>query len=325
MSQQQPATAGAEHRQDADSSIPTERPAREQDFTQDVIHTAQHYGWQPFHLKDRESAAIVRGKGFPDLVMFREDQLIIAELKRDEASQLSADQVGWLNAFRQHVPAYEWRPRDWDEIESVLRHGGVIESDGKISASEKRSLGSDQIPRNFRTIIQGLAETIEDKEFDRGDRSRLRRMDPDNPDTAAFWRLLVRSGMPQNPDIRKWGLIIHGMALMSHGAKQAHNRRISVGRALYQGGGKRVPFYAERRLSTLLAARGSTLHRLLGRLFRMLSAEGCALNWFEMAKFILYEGYDEGRADQIRVKIARAYYDAEQRNSQSFQTDQSQS
>ncbi len=323
MSQQQPPVTGAESRRKEDPSIPTERSSREQHFTQEVIDKAQHYGWQPFHLRDRESAAIVRGRGFPDLVMFRGDQLIIAELKRDEASQLSADQVGWMDAFRQHVPAYEWRPRDWDEIESVLKHGAEIRNDGMTPPPARKFLSSSQMPKNFHTAIQGLAEAIEDKDFNRGDRSKLRRIDPDNPDTAAFWRLLVRAGMPENPDISKWGLIIHGMALMSHGAGLAHNHRISVGRVLYQGGGKRVPFYSERRLSTLLAARGPTLRRLLARLFRMLSTEGCAFNWFEMAEFILYEGYDEGRADQARVEIARDYYIAERRSSLTAQTDQS--
>ena len=247
MSEQQPAAAGTERRRKIDSSIPTERSPWERHFTQEVIDTAQHYGWQPFHLRDRESAAIVRGKGFSDLVMFRGDQLIVAELKRDEASLLSADQVGWIDAFRQHVPAYEWRPRDWDEIESVLKHGTAFRNDGVSLPPAKGFLSSGQVLKNFRATIQGLAETIEDKEFDRGDRSQLRRMDPDNPDIAAFWRLIVRAGMPENPDIEKWGLVIHGMALMSHGAKLAHNPGISVGRALYQGGGKRVPFYSEKR------------------------------------------------------------------------------
>ena len=323
MSHQQPATDSAEPRRRMDSSVPTERSPRERHFTQEVIGTAQHYGWQPFHLRDRESAAIVRGRGFPDLVMYRGEQLIIAELKRDETRQLSPEQVAWMDAFRHHVPTYEWRPKDWDEIESVLKNGGTIRSDGKTLPHVGKPRNCDQIPRNFRTIVQGLAETIEDKEFDRGDRAKLRRMDPDNPDTAAFWKLIVRAGMPQSPNIRKWGLIIHGMALMSHGAALAHNSRLSVGRALYQGEGNRIPFYSERRLSTLLAARGSTLHRLLARLFRMLSVERCAFDWFEMAKFILYEGYDEGRADQIRVEIARAYYDSERRHSQLALADQS--
>ena len=219
MSQQQPTAGSAVSLHKVDSPISNDRTPRELHFTQEVIDTAQHYGWHLFHLRDRESAAIVRGRGFPDLVMYRGDQLIIAELKRDESSQLSADQVGWLDAFRPHVPAYEWRPRDWDEIENVLRLGTAINSDDKTHPPARSSLSGGQIPRNFRSIIQGLVETIEDKEFDRGDRSRLRRMDPDNPDTAAFWRLLVRAGMPENPDISKWGLIIHGMAVMSHGAK----------------------------------------------------------------------------------------------------------
>lgn len=317
MSQQQPTAGGAVSLHKVDSPISNDRTPRELHFTQEVIDTAQHYGWHLFHLRDRESAAIVRGRGFPDLVMYRGDQLIIAELKRDESSQLSADQVGWLDAFRPHVPAYEWRPRDWDEIENVLRLGTAIKSDDTTHPPARSSLSGGQIPRNFRSIIQGLVETIEDKEFDRGDRARLRRMDPDNPDTAAFWKLLVRAGMPENPDISKWGLIIHGMALMSHGAELAHDPWISVGHALYQGGGKRVPFYSEKRLSTLLAARGPTLHRLLARLFRMLSAEGCAFNWVEMARFILYEGSDEGLADQTRVKIAREFYRAERQNTPS--------
>jgi len=255
--------------------------------------------------------------------MYRGDQIIIAELKRDEASHLRPEQEAWMRVFRKHLPTYEWRPNNWDEIESVLKNGGSIRNDGEATPHARKLLSCDQIPRNIDMIIQGIAETIEDKEFDRGDRSRLRRMDPGNPDTAAFWKLLVRAGMPQNPNIRKWGLIMHGMALMSHGAALAHRPRLSVGRVLYQGEGNRVPFYSEKRLSTLLAARGTTLHRLLARLFRMLSVEKCAFNWIEMAKFILYEGYDEGLSDQIRFKIARAYYDSERRHSQLARSDHS--
>lgn len=323
MSQQEPATAGAESRHQVDTAVRSKRTPREQHFTQEVIDAAHHYGWQPFHLRDREGAAIVRGKGFPDLVMYRGNQLIVAELKRNEESQLSPDQVAWMNALSHHVPAYEWRPKDWEEIERILEHGGEIQDDSKPLPTVESSLSSSQIPRNFHTVIKGLVETIEDKEFDRGDRSRLRRMDPDNPDTATFWRLIARAGMPQNPNVSKWGLIIHGMALMSHGAGLAHDPQMDVGQTLYQGGGKRVPFYTERRLSTLLAARGPALRRLLARLFRMLAAEGCPFNWYEMAEFVLYEGNDEVRADQSRVKIARAYYYTERRSSQTVDNNQS--
>ena len=72
-----------------------------------------------------------------------------------------------------------------------------------------------------------------------------------------------------------------------------------------------MPFYSEDRLSTLLAARGDALHRILARLFRMLGNQGCAFNWRDMAWFILNEGYNEERADEARIEIARAYYRAE--------------
>ena len=67
---------------------------------------------------------------------------------------------------------------------------------------------------------------------------------------------------------------------------------------------------AEDRLATLLTARGSTLHRLLARLFRMLGNENCAFNWREMTYFILHEGENKDKAEQARIQIARAYYQA---------------
>ena len=41
------------------------RQPSERTFTEDVIETAHLHGWQPFHLRDRDSIHIVRGRGFP--------------------------------------------------------------------------------------------------------------------------------------------------------------------------------------------------------------------------------------------------------------------
>ena len=274
-----------------------------------MIDAAHHYGWQPFHLRDRDSIHIVRGRGFPDLVMYRKDpdtgqtELIAAELKRGYDVELREEQAEWLDALRQHIPAYEWRPEDWDEIESTLKEGP--KNGSSTTPRRERLRISSHIPANFGNVITNLAETIEGKEYDRGDRARLRRMNPDVPDSEAFWRLMSREGMPANPEVSKWGLIVHGIALMAHGSSSglAHNRRFPVGLALHE-------VYSEDRLSTLLAARGPALHSLLARLFRMLSNEGASFNWREMAWFILNEGYNEDSADQARVEIARAYYRA---------------
>ena len=307
--------AGVELQGNADSPVHVQRTPSEKSFTEEVIEAAHQYGWKPFHLRDRESVHIVRGKGFPDLVMYRRDtendqiELVAAELKRESGREPTDEQKEWLEALRHHIPAYTWYPEVWAEIETVLKDGPSAENAGDVSLPHsERRWSTSQIPRNVGGLVTDLAETIEAQEFERGDHAKLRRMNPEKPDTAPFWRLMSRQGMPRNPDVRKWGLIIHGIALVSHGTGLAHKPRIPVGRALYEGSGKRVPFYSEDRLAKLLSARGPTLHRLLARLFRML--EGCAFNWREMAWFILNEGYNEDRADQARVKIARAYYRA---------------
>ncbi len=314
MLEQEPTTSSAESSRDLDSAAPTEQSQsyriRESSFTNQVIDEAHHYGWQSFHLRDRDSIHIVRGRGFPDLVIYRRDsetgqtELIAAELKRGYDSELRDEQKDWLEALGQHIPTYEWRPEDWDEIETILRDGPKP-SQLTIQIHETRgSLG--QIPANFGNIITGLAETIEAMEYGTGPRAQLRRMDFTNPDSAAFWQLMIREGMPRNPDVAKWGLITHGIALMAHGAGVAHKPRISVGQALHQG--DKNPFYSEPRLATLLAARGTTLHRLLAGLFRMLANKSISFNWREMAWFILNEGYNDERAEEARVEIARAYY-----------------
>ena len=295
---------------------------RESSFTAQVLDTARHYGWRPFHLRDSDSKHIVSGRGFPDLVMFRKDQetghieLITAELKRGYDSKPTDEQKEWLEALGEHLPAYTWRPENWNEIEDVLKNGTA----GYASTPQKETeLNGSPIPTNFYDALTNIIEEIEAKEMTTGEKASLRRMDPGSPNGAVFWKLISKRGMPRNLDIKKWGLITHGIALMSHTAGLAHHPRRPVGQVLYEGNQDqpRTAFYSEDRLATLLAARGPTLHRLLARLFRMLASKGCAFNWREMAWFILNDGYNEERADEARIKIAREYYRAEQRRSSS--------
>lgn len=327
MPEQQPIPESVETGIDLDASVQIRRNQgdriRENVFTDQVIEAAHYHGWQPYHLRDRDSIHIVRGRGFPDLVMYRkntetgETELLAAELKQGYESELWAEQTEWLEALGYHIPSYEWRPENWDDIERILKDGPENAKEaGTSSPRAERRWNSSQMPRNFGNAVTNLVETIEAEEFGLGNRARLRRMDPNNPNTSVFWQLMSWEGMPGNPDVSKWGLILHGMALMAHGAGLAHTPQVFVGHALHQGSGKRMPFYSEDRLATLLAARGPALYRLLARLFRMLANEGCGFNWREMAWFILNEGENEERADEARVQIARAYYQAERRQSQ---------
>ena len=163
-------------------------------------------------------------------------------------------------------------------------------------------------------------------DYDRGGLAGLRRMNPDEPDTTAFWRLMAGEDLLGNPEIeRKWGLILHGMALMTRTtggddvtSRSAHDGRVPVGRALFLGGESQraTAFYSETRFNRLLTARDDMLRVLLARLFRMLAGARVCFNWREMATFILSDGFDEEQAEQSRRRIARDYYQAARRGSQ---------
>ncbi len=180
--------------------------------------------------------------------------------------------------------------------------------------------GRGSQPQNWGGIAVGYANEISGAAFGRGDLAALRRMDPGAPDAAAFYRLLARRELLGNETVElKWALILHGIALMTRTANDgqespsAHDRAVPVGQALFKGGdaSRSKGFYSETRLNRLLTAREEMLRTLLARLFRMLANEGCAFDWREMARFILYDGYDEEAAERSRRRIARDYYRAE--------------
>ncbi len=138
--------------------------------------------------------------------------------------------------------------------------------------------------------------------------------------TPAFRRLAARYDLLGVPVVeRKWCLIVHGIALMTPtrgGGASAHNPNRPVGAALFRGGeeGPRESgFYSESRLNRLLAARGSVLHVLLARMFRMLAATDVSFDWREMTWFILNDEFNVSRAEEGRRRIAHDYYRAERR------------
>ncbi len=311
----------------AGRTVPAERPTeREWSFNREVHEHAIRHGWRPFHV---DRLRVVRGRGFPDLTMFRQDpdtgdfEMLVAELKRDSGSEFLEGQEDWLEAFNQMgIVTKVWRGDNSDhrqEMYDILENG----TGGHASVTKLQPTSTNSpIPANFGVVIENTIESIESPEITTGESASLRRIDLVNPDSSAFWKLMSQRGMPQRAGVEKWALIMHGIALMAHGVGNgiAHRPRMPVGRTLYLGGeqqpGERG-FYSEDRLATLLSARGPTLRRLLARLFRLLANEGCAFNWREMAWFILNEGYNEEEAEQSRIRIAREYYRAERRGSQS--------
>lgn len=164
-----------------------------------------------------------------------------------------------------------------------------------------------------------IANHIASEGFGRGDLAALRRMDPESPDAAAFWRLTTRYDVLRGAESeRRWGLVLHGIALMTRTAgddamgRSAHVRGLPVGRALFSGGdaSRTTALYSESRFNRLLTARGAMLRTLLARMFRMMAAADVRFDWYQMSELILSEG---DRAEGIRRTIARDYYWAENR------------
>ena len=196
-----------------------------------------------------------------------------------------------------------------------------------VSAEPSAEPETESLSRTWGDIAFRLAGSVAAMpDYDRGGLAGLRRMNPDEPDTTAFWRLMAGEDLLGDTEIeRKWGLILHGMALMTRTtggddvtSRSAHDGRVPVGRALFLGGESQraTAFYSETRFNRLLTARDDMLRVLLARLFRMLAGARVCFNWREMATFILSDGFDEEQAEQSRRRIARDYYQAERRGSQ---------
>ena len=193
----------------------------------------------------------------------------------------------------------------------------------EVPESEEQAESSLTWPERAVRMTGYAAQLAEAR---RGDFAELRRMNPDEPDAAAFWRIMARYDLlgVEEAAERNWGLIIHGIALMTPtnrgegSPSTAHNGSMPVGRALYLGGEtqRATGFYSEARLSRQLTSGGPMLRTLLARMFRMLATGDVSFNWREMAQFILSEGYNDDAAEQSRRRIAREYYRAERRSSQ---------
>lgn len=296
----------------------------ERAFTNEVIELARDHHWTVFHIHDQDSyenyRKIATGGGFPDLVMHRtndrgEASMVVAELKVDaDYSTVKSHQQEWLNAYEQFVPTYVWRPSDWEEIEQVLRNGPSEEQvKRRIEPLASADRTKNSLPDYLATIVNNLRSDIREQEFSSGHRAELRRMDPDSPDAAAFWKLYTRRRLSRiggTDSEKKWAALLQGITLMSE-----HDRGnlIRLGRALFTGGDQErsTPFYSENRFRQLLAARGSILRTLLRRAFRMLARTEQAIYWPQVAELILNDGYNEDEAERVRNEIAADYYTAE--------------
>jgi hypothetical protein len=95
-----------------------------------VIELARRLGWRTAHFRPGMTqtgrwvtAVQGDGKGFPDLVLARREEVLFVELKA-EKGRTSFDQREWLRELPGDS-VFLWYPKDWLDgtIEQVLRHG----------------------------------------------------------------------------------------------------------------------------------------------------------------------------------------------------------
>lgn len=89
----------------------------EEHFQQQIIDLARYRGYDLiYHTHDSRHSP----SGFPDLILLKEERMIVAELKVGK-NKLSPEQYEWLVAFSKITrDVFVWYPEDWDEIFEVV-------------------------------------------------------------------------------------------------------------------------------------------------------------------------------------------------------------
>lgn len=91
-------------------------------FAQAICDLARWQGWRVYRTWNSKHSP----PGWPDLVLCRPPELVMAELKR-ETGRLTPAQRAWLADLEAcGIECHLWRPADWDTIEKRLarRHHG---------------------------------------------------------------------------------------------------------------------------------------------------------------------------------------------------------
>ena len=149
-----------------------------------------------------------------------------------------------------------------------------------------------------------------------GDIAELRRMNPERPTAASFWKIMMGHGITNpdgaehdHPELEKtWARILRCIAMDTKvGEKHTEgphlgNRRL--GEALANAD------YSEGRLKALLNAQGETIIKAVEHATHFLSSKQEKFNWNQAAALMMTKHRNTAQQDSDRVRIAREYYRA---------------
>lgn len=166
-------------------------------------------------------------------------------------------------------------------------------------ASEKTRLR--HVPTGDRAHLLRIARRIADPEFGPGALASLRRGEPAIVARQPSFHRLVRSVDDRalsGEGTLRWATAVHVLAQLAGGAGAVDD----VGAALAHNG------FPESRLARLLASRGASFRDQAVLTARFLRAKGAACRATDLAELALVEERAESRAERLRHRIARSYY-----------------
>jgi CRISPR system Cascade subunit CasB len=164
-------------------------------------------------------------------------------------------------------------------------------------------ISAPQVDRPTLASTVGSIATAIEKVLSPGDVAALRKLAPDDPSCAAYWRLMSmnpglvpQSGEGREDIERRWASILQAMATMAG----LHNPRVPLGRAMAEAD------VAEQRLLRLLRASGSSLADAVRITAHHLTQKAMPSNHLDLAQLVLSDGGPS--EDSVRRSIARSFY-----------------
>lgn len=95
---------------------PPSLPLTESQWQGDILKIAKRGQWDAYHTYNSKRSK----PGFPDLLLIRPPELVIAEIKTDRG-KTSPEQDVWLAALAAcGLEVYVWRPRDIEQVSQRL-------------------------------------------------------------------------------------------------------------------------------------------------------------------------------------------------------------
>jgi CRISPR type I-E-associated protein CasB/Cse2 len=165
---------------------------------------------------------------------------------------------------------------------------------------------ADERP-DWGRMVGDVARRLAHDDYPSGHLAELRRLKPDAPDGAAFWRLVADFAEPLFDDERGQrqcvlAAVVRGMAVAHPFHAPAAGARRPLGVAMAEAE------VAEVRLLRLLRLGGRELPEELRRLARLMASKGDAgrFDWSDAAWLLLTA--DTERGEEVRRRIARDFY-----------------